>query len=113
LISQVFHNDFHPAKLNPESIEVIDKRFWEERIRCIYEDCHYPNNAMEKSHIKDLLRGTEFEPTEFQTIILEGMNTIWRYLVISEFRKKHKNIFGDKRLANFKMNPEKTISKKR
>jgi hypothetical protein len=40
------------------------------------------------------------------------MNPIWRYLVISEFRRKHKNIIGDMRLANFKMDPDKTISKK-
>jgi hypothetical protein len=112
LISQVSHNDFHPVKLNPEGSEVGDKKFWEERIRCIYQDCDYPNNAMERSHIKDLLSGTEFEPTDLQTIILDGMNPIWRYLVISEFRKKHKNIFGDMRLANFKMKPEKSISKK-
>jgi hypothetical protein len=76
LISQVFHNDFHPAKLNPEGSEVLDKKFWEERIRWIYEDCHYPKNTMERSHIKYLLNGTEFEPTDFQTIILEGINPI-------------------------------------
>jgi hypothetical protein len=40
------------------------------------------------------------------------MNPIWIYLVISEFGKRHKNIFGDMRLANFKMDPDKTISKK-
>jgi hypothetical protein len=40
------------------------------------------------------------------------MNPIWRNLVISEFRKKHKNIIGDLRLANFKMNPEKAMGKK-
>jgi hypothetical protein len=112
LISQVFHNDFHPSRMNSEGKEVIDNKFWEERIKCIYEDCHYPNNAMERSHIKDLLSCTEFEPTEFQAIIVDGMNPIWRYLVIYEFRKRHKKIFGDMRLANFKMNPEKTISKK-
>jgi hypothetical protein len=40
------------------------------------------------------------------------MNPIWRYLIISDLRKKHKNIIGDMRLANFKMNPEKAITKK-
>jgi hypothetical protein len=98
--------------MNSEGNEVIDKKFWEERIKCINENCHYPNNVMERSHIKDLLSGTEFEPTEFQTIISEGMNPIWKYPIISECRKKHKKNFEDMRLANFKMNPEKTISKK-
>jgi hypothetical protein len=64
---------------------------------CIYEDCHFLSQGMERTHIGDLLSGTEFEPTEFQKIILEGMNPIWRYLVISEFRKKHRNIIGDMR----------------
>jgi hypothetical protein len=51
-----------------------------------------------------LLSGTEFEPTDFQLIVLEGMNPILRYLVVSEYRKRFKEgIFGDMRLANFKL----------
>jgi hypothetical protein len=94
LLSQVFHNDFIPSRINPEVKEITDETFWEGKINCIYEDCHYPNNAMERGHIGDLLSGIEFEPAEFQRMILEGMNPIWRYLVISEFRKKFNNIIG-------------------
>jgi hypothetical protein len=112
LISQVFHHDFKPCKPNQEGREVYDEKFWEKKIKCIYEDCHYPINTLERSHIGDLLSGIEFEHTEFQKIILEGMNPIWRYLVISDLREKQKNIFGDMRYANFIMNPEKTLSKK-
>jgi hypothetical protein len=43
---------------------------------------------------------------------LEGMNPIWRYLVISEFRERLKSIIGDTRLANFKLNPDKSLIKK-
>jgi hypothetical protein len=37
------------------------------------------------------------------------MSPIWRYLVISEIRKKHKHIIGDMRLANFKINPDRKM----
>jgi hypothetical protein len=37
--------------------------------------------------LKDILKGTEFEPTKFQLVILEGMNPIWKYLLIAKFRK--------------------------
>jgi hypothetical protein len=110
LISQVFHNDFKPHRLNQDAREIYDEKFWEEKIKCIYEDCHFPIQATERSHIGDLLSGTEFEPTEFQKMILEGMNPIWKYLVILEFRKKHQKY--SRRLANFKVNPDKTLTKK-
>jgi hypothetical protein len=59
LISQVFRKDFKPSKLNPDGKEIIGEKFWEERIKCIFEDCHFPNNTLERSHIGDLLSGTE------------------------------------------------------
>jgi hypothetical protein len=111
LISQVFHNNFIPCKLNPDSSEIYEENFWDEKIQCIYEDCQYPIQGYERGHIADLLSGSELEPTEFQKLILEGMNPIWRYLVISEIRKKHRHIIGDMRLANFKINPDRKIHK--
>jgi hypothetical protein len=76
LISQVFHNDYIPCRLYQNLREVYEKDFWDEKIRCIYEDCHYPIQGYERGHIADLLSGTELEPTEFQKVILEGMNPI-------------------------------------
>jgi hypothetical protein len=35
LISQVFHNDFKPSKLNPEGKEIFNEKYWDERIKCI------------------------------------------------------------------------------
>jgi hypothetical protein len=84
-ISQLFYKDFKPSKLNNEGQEVTDKHFWEERICYIYEDCHYPKDGIETNHLKILLKGTEFEPTKFQLVILEGMNPIWKYLIIAKF----------------------------
>jgi hypothetical protein len=34
LISQVFHNNFIPSKLNSDSREVYEENFWDERIQC-------------------------------------------------------------------------------
>jgi hypothetical protein len=100
LISQVFHKDFKPSRLNNEGREVIDKHYWEERICCIHEDCHFPNDNVEKHHLKS----TEFEPIKFQLVILEGMNPIWKYLIITKFRKHHKErLLGDIRLTNNKL----------
>jgi hypothetical protein len=72
LISQVFHNNFKSSRLSSEGKEIIDEKLWEERIICIYEDCHYHNNLLERGHLRDLLRDTEFESTDFKLIILEG-----------------------------------------
>jgi hypothetical protein len=71
----------------------------------------FPIHATERSHIGDLLSGTDFEPTESQKIILEGMNPVWKYLVILEFKKKYRSIVDDMRLANFKVNPDKNLRK--
>jgi hypothetical protein len=50
--------------------------------------------------LKDLLKETEFEPIKFQLVILEGMNPILKYLIITKFKKTHKeSLFGDMRLA--------------
>jgi hypothetical protein len=40
------------------------------------------------------------------------MNPVWKYLVILEFRKKHRSIMDDMRLANFKVNPDKKLTKR-
>jgi acetone carboxylase gamma subunit len=58
--------------------------------------------------LKDLSKGTEFEPYKFQLIILKGMNPIWKYLVVSKIRKEYKEgIIGDMRLSNFKVDDKK------
>jgi hypothetical protein len=49
----------------------MKKHFGKKKIKCIHEDCLFPIHATERSHIGDLLSGTDFEPTEFQKIILE------------------------------------------
>jgi hypothetical protein len=51
--------------MNPEGKEIVDPHFQKERINCIYKDCHYLNNAMERRHLKDLLRGTKFNQPIF------------------------------------------------
>jgi hypothetical protein len=60
--------------------------------------------AIERRYIKELLKGSDFHPSELQLIIIENLNTIGKFLVIEEMRREDRDdISGDVYLSKFKI----------